>query len=206
MVVRIRWDLTGELPRLRENRAVVVVPALEEHLDVMGEILMRTWGGFIRSPEVTRRRVGPSLSAGIEQPFIAYLGDRPVGCVSPRLDLDSRIGVLDGGVHVLPEYRRQSIGSTLLKTALKWLKDRGMVAADHDGGTGKRLPEVGRDLSGNGVIGRKGGGYADTSWLEPLHAGHYFLVAQPESSVGAEQPKWGTITRDIAPRRVSQGT
>ncbi|MEM4736202.1 MAG: GNAT family N-acetyltransferase [Candidatus Thorarchaeota archaeon] len=130
MVVRIRWDLTGELPRLRENRAVVVVPALEEHLDVMGEILMRTWGGFIRSPEVTRRRVGPSLSAGIEQPFIAYLGDRPVGCVSPRLDLDSRIGVLDGGVHVLPEYRRQSIGSTLLKTALKWLKDRGMVAAE----------------------------------------------------------------------------
>ena len=71
----------------------------------------------------------PHVEAGLEQPFIAYLGGKPVGCVSPRLDEESRMGVLDGGVHVLPEYRRQHIGTTLLLTALRWLKQHGMKGA-----------------------------------------------------------------------------
>ncbi|MDI6904077.1 MAG: GNAT family N-acetyltransferase [Candidatus Bathyarchaeia archaeon] len=46
--------------------------------------------------------------------------------MSPLLDRESASGRLDGGVHVLPEYRRQRIGTTLLITALKWLKNNGM--------------------------------------------------------------------------------
>lgn len=69
------------------------------------------------------------MDAGVEQPFIAYLGDKPVGCVSPRMDRDTKLGVLDGGVHVLREYRRQRIGTALLLSALEWLRDNGMVKA-----------------------------------------------------------------------------
>ena len=71
----------------------------------------------------------PFVEADVEQPFIAYFKDKPVGCVSPRLDRKSKIGILDGGVHVLPEYRRQRVGTTLLLTALKWLKQHGMEKA-----------------------------------------------------------------------------
>jgi len=52
-----------------------------------------------------------------------------VDCVSPRLDLESKVGILDGGVHVLPEHRRQRIGTALLLKALQWLKNHGMKTA-----------------------------------------------------------------------------
>ena len=55
--------------------------------------------------------------------------DKPVGCVSPRLNKETKSGVLDGGVHVLHEYRRQYVGTTLLLQALKWLKENGMEGA-----------------------------------------------------------------------------
>lgn len=35
--------------------------------------------------------MGPYLSAGPEQPFIAYLGTKPVGCVSRRLARESAL-------------------------------------------------------------------------------------------------------------------
>lgn len=107
----------------------MIKPVSKDGLKEGGKILVVTWGGFIKNPETTERRVGPYLSAGLEQPFLAYLGTKPVGCVSPRLDRESKVGVLDGGVHILPEYRRQRIGTTLLLKALKWLKDHGMERA-----------------------------------------------------------------------------
>lgn len=73
--------------------------------------------------------VGPKVEAGLEQPFIAYLEGKPVGTSSPLLNRESASGRLDGGVHVLPEYRRQRIGTTLLITALRWLKNNGMKEA-----------------------------------------------------------------------------
>jgi GNAT superfamily N-acetyltransferase len=45
------------------------------------------------------------------------------------LDKELASGRLDGGAHVLPEYRRQRIGTTFLITALKWLKKNGMKKA-----------------------------------------------------------------------------
>jgi len=128
-MVTIVWDLTKPLPRRRINEEAVLKPVSTEHLKEVGKILVVTWGGFIKSPETTERRVGPYLSAGLEQPFLAYLGMQPVGCVSPRLDRESKVGILDGGVHVLPEHRRKRIGTTLLLMALQWLKDRGMEKA-----------------------------------------------------------------------------
>lgn len=128
-MVTVVWDLTQHLPKRLVNEKVVLRPASEEQLEEVGRILVVTWGGFIKSPEVTRNRVGPFLSAALEQPFIAHLGNKPVGCVSPRLDNESKVGVLDGGVHVLPEYRRQHIGTTLLLTALEWLRDHEMKMA-----------------------------------------------------------------------------
>jgi GNAT superfamily N-acetyltransferase len=128
-MVTIVWDLTQHLPKRLVNKRIVLRPALEEQLEEVGRILVVTWGGFIENPEVTRNRVGPFLSAGLEQPFIAYLWNKPVGCVSPRLDNESKVGVLDGGVHVLSEYRRQYIGTALLLTALEWLRDHKMKAA-----------------------------------------------------------------------------
>ena len=125
----IVWDLTKPLPKRPINKWVVIKPAREDELIEIGKILVVTWGGFIKNPETTERRVGPYLSAGLRQPFIALLGTKPVGCVSPRLDVESKIGILDGGVHVLPEYRRQHIGTTLVLTALQWLRDRGMEKA-----------------------------------------------------------------------------
>lgn len=111
------------------NEKVVVKPVSRDELKEVGRIMIVTWGGFIKSPESAERRLGPYLQAGLEQPFIAYLAEKPVGCVSPRLEVESKVGVLDGGVHVLPEYRRQHIGTTLLLTALKWLRDKGMKRA-----------------------------------------------------------------------------
>jgi len=128
-MVTVVWDLTKPLPKRDVNDKVVVKPVSQEYLREMGEILVVTWAGFIKSPESAERYLGPLLAQGLEQPFIAYLGEKAVGCVSPRLDNESKVGVLDGGVHVLSEYRRQRVGTALLVTALRWLKDKGMEKA-----------------------------------------------------------------------------
>ena len=47
----------------------------------------------------------------------------------PKLDMESKVGVLDGGVHVLSGYRRQHIRTTLLLTALQWPENKGMEKA-----------------------------------------------------------------------------
>jgi GNAT superfamily N-acetyltransferase len=111
------------------NDNVSVKPATKDQLTEVGRILVVTWGGFIKNPKTTVKWVSPKVESGLEQPFIAYLGGKPVGTVSPLLDRESKSGRLDGGVHVLPEYRRQRIGTTLLFTALRWLKDNGMKEA-----------------------------------------------------------------------------
>jgi GNAT superfamily N-acetyltransferase len=127
--MRVVWDLTKPLPNLRVNEKVVVKAVEKSQLKEVGKILVVTWGGFIEDAETTVKWVGPKAEAGLEQPFIAYLGDRPVGTVSPLLDRESASGRLDGGVHVLPEYRRQHVGTSLLIAALKWLKNHGMKEA-----------------------------------------------------------------------------
>jgi GNAT superfamily N-acetyltransferase len=128
-LVKIVWDLNKPLPKRRVNEKVTMKPINKNQLIEVGKILVVTWGGFIKDPETTVRYVGPHMEAGLEQPFIAYLGEISVGCVSPKLDKETKSGVLDGGVHVLPEYRRQRIATTLLLTALKWLKENGMESA-----------------------------------------------------------------------------
>ncbi len=125
-MVTIIWDLTKPLHKRQTNEKVVMKPASRDELKDIGKIMVVTCGGFVKSPESTEKYYEPYLSAGLSQPFLAYLGTKPVGCVSPRLDMESKVGILDGGVHVLPEYRRQRIGTTLLLTALQWLKDKGM--------------------------------------------------------------------------------
>jgi GNAT superfamily N-acetyltransferase len=129
-MTKVVWDLKKPLPKKSFNKKIVVETPSEEQLIEVGKILVITWGGFIKSPDVTVRRVGPYLTAGLEQPFIAYLDNQPIGCVSPRLNTESKIGILDGGVHVLPEHRRKRVGTTLLLTALKWLKDHDMKTAE----------------------------------------------------------------------------
>jgi GNAT superfamily N-acetyltransferase len=127
--IKVVWDLTKPLPNLRINEKVVVKAVGKNQLREVGKILVVTWGGFIKDSETTVKWVGPKVEAGLEKPFIAYLEDNPVGTVSPLLDRESESGRLDGGVHVLPEFRRQHVGTTLLITALKWLKDNGMKEA-----------------------------------------------------------------------------
>jgi GNAT superfamily N-acetyltransferase len=129
-MTKIVWDLNKPLLKKSINRKIVVKPASDKQLIEVGKILVITWGGFIKSPDVTVKRVGPYLAAVLEQPFIAYLNNMPIGCVSPRLDTDSKTGILDGGVHVLPEHRRKHVGTTLLLVALKWLKDHDMKKAE----------------------------------------------------------------------------
>lgn len=124
--VKVVWDLTKPLPNLRTNEKVVVKTVGKSQLTEVGKILVVTWGGFIKDPETTVKWVGPKVDANLELPFIAYLEGKPVGTVGPLLDRESLSGRLDGGVHVLPEFRRQRIGTTLLMSALKWLKDNGM--------------------------------------------------------------------------------
>jgi GNAT superfamily N-acetyltransferase len=124
--IKVVWNPTKLLPNLRVNEKVVVKAVGKNQLGEVGKILVITWGGFIKDPETTVKWVGPTVEAALEQPFIAYLEDSPVGTVSPLLDRESESGRLDGGVHVLPEYRRQHVGTTLLIAALKWLKDHGM--------------------------------------------------------------------------------
>lgn len=127
--MKVVWDLTNPLPKRKVNDKVVVNPVGRDQLREVGTILVVTWGGFIKDPDTTAKRVGPYMDQHREQPFIAYLGAKPVGCVSPRLDKETKAGVLDGGVHVLPAFRRQRIGTTLLLTALQWLKENGMQSA-----------------------------------------------------------------------------
>jgi len=127
--MKVVWDLTRPLPKRRINDEVDIRPIRKGQLRQVGEILVVTWGGFIKNPETTVKYVGLHMESGLEQPFLAYLAEKPAGCVSPRLQLESKAGMLDGGVHVLPEDRRQRIGTTLLLTALKWLKEHGMKTA-----------------------------------------------------------------------------
>lgn len=127
--VKVIWDLTKPLPDLRINENVVVKHVGKNQLKEVGKILVITWGGFIKDPETTVKWVGPKVEAGVEQPFVAYLEGKPVGTVCSLLNRESASGRLDGGVHVLPEYRRQRIGTALLLTALKWLKNNGMKEA-----------------------------------------------------------------------------
>ncbi|MDH5448913.1 MAG: GNAT family N-acetyltransferase [Candidatus Bathyarchaeota archaeon] len=127
--VKVVWNLTKPLPDLRMNEETVVKPVEKSQLAEVGKILVITWGGFIKNPETTVKWVGPKVEAKLEQPFIAYLKGKPVGTACPLLDRESKSGRLDGGVHVLPKYRRQRIGTTLLMTALKWLKNNGMKEA-----------------------------------------------------------------------------
>jgi hypothetical protein len=61
---------------------------------------------------------------------MAYLDNQPIGCVSPRLNTESKTGILDGGVHVSLKPRRKRIGTAPLLTALKWLKDPNMETAE----------------------------------------------------------------------------
>lgn len=128
-LITIVWDLTKQLLERLVSKKVSIKPVSRKQLKDAGKILVITWGGFIKNPETTERRVGPYLSVSLEQPFIAYRGKKTVGCVSPRLDLESKVGILDGEVHVLPEYRRQHIGAALLLKALQWLRNHGMKTA-----------------------------------------------------------------------------
>lgn len=84
------------LPMKSTNKKIVVRPASEKQLIEVGKILVVTWGGFIKSPDVTVKRVEPCLTAGLEQPFMAYLDNQPIGCVSPRLDTDTKAEIFDG--------------------------------------------------------------------------------------------------------------
>jgi GNAT superfamily N-acetyltransferase len=127
--IKVVWDLAKPIPEMRGNSDVEVRPIGRDRLGEMGNILVQTWGGFIKDPNTTKNYVGPYVDAGLEQPYIAYLDDFPVGCVSPRLDLETKSGVLNGGVHVLPMYRRRRIGTTLLLCALRWLREKGMKSA-----------------------------------------------------------------------------
>jgi len=127
--VKVIWDLTKPFPRLKTNKKITVKPIGKSHLTDVGKILVITWGGFIKDSQTTVKWVSPKMEAGLEQPFIAYLKGKPVGTVCPLLDRESASGRLDGGVHVLPEYRRKRIGTTLLIAALKWLKKNGMKQA-----------------------------------------------------------------------------
>ena len=129
-MAKVVWDLKKPLPKKSFNKKIVVKTASEEQLLEVGKILVITWGGFIKSPDVTVKRVGPFLAERLEQPFIAYLDNLPIGCVSPRLNKESKIGILDGGVHVLPEHRRKHVGTTLLLTALEWLREHNMKTAE----------------------------------------------------------------------------
>ena len=72
-LVKVVWDLTKSLPKRRVNENVVVKPIKRDQLREVGKILVVTWGGFIKDPSATVRRLEPSLSAGLEQPFLAYL-------------------------------------------------------------------------------------------------------------------------------------
>lgn len=124
-VVATVRDLTKPLPKPSKNEKVVIKPVSKDKLRDVGKILVVRWRGFIKSPESAKKYLAPHLSAGVEQPFIAYLGKKPVGWGSPTLDTESKVEILDGGVHVLPQHRRQRIGTALLPTALQWLENKG---------------------------------------------------------------------------------
>jgi len=71
--VKVIWDLTKPLPRLKTNKKITVKPVGKNHLIEVGKILVITWGGFIKNPETTVKWVSPKMEAGLEQPFIAYV-------------------------------------------------------------------------------------------------------------------------------------
>jgi len=125
----VSWDLSGFPPAAAGNAGITVKAVGTDKLRDIGRILVKTWGGFITRPEETEQYLAADVAAGRTQPFIAYLGDAPVGCVCARANDETRIGRLDGGVHVLPAYRRRGVGTALLRAALAWLKDKGMTSA-----------------------------------------------------------------------------
>ena len=56
------------------------------------------------------------------QPFVATADGKTVGCVVPVIKRELGEGVLSKGVHVLPDYQRKGIGTSLLITALGWFQ------------------------------------------------------------------------------------
>lgn len=95
-----------------------------DRLFVLRDTYIGTWGDGDNIPGVDWLR--EPIADDRAQPFVAMADDRVVGCVVPVIQRDHTDGVLSKGVHVLPDYQRRGIGSSLLAHALQWYRDMGV--------------------------------------------------------------------------------
>ena len=141
----IYWDLTKTLPKLTINRKVSVKEATMADVEILAELASKAYfpywdwwyedyGGAEKVKEIMRRRVSDELERDYVY-FIAYIKEKPVGFSAAQIDKKLieekgvKLGTLWAGVAVLPEHRRDHIGSTLLKEALAFLKRKDMEKA-----------------------------------------------------------------------------
>lgn len=131
----LRWDLAGPMLSLQVNREVAVRPAALADLDELADLyahMYRPYWDWKRDgtvPEVRetyRARFAERLAepAADRVYLVAVQGGQLVGAVTARLAGEAKGSLNPGGVGVLPEHRRQGIGSRLVMEALTWLQQR----------------------------------------------------------------------------------
>jgi len=116
------WDLEQEIPDspCTEPVATRIIPV--RGIFVAAKIMAQTWKGYIDEKGAVEflKRL---LPVGDVYPFVAYIQGRPAGsAVAVRT---GPLVEIHGGIHVLPEFRRRYVGTELLVTVLRSMKERG---------------------------------------------------------------------------------
>ncbi len=106
--VLIGWDTCGGVTK-EPNDQVVIKEACERDKLKLRRIQMGSWGFFI-PPDFKREDV-----------YIAYLNREPVG----SMYLNKFTGNIDFGVHVMKNFQRRRIGTSLLLKAIEHFKEKG---------------------------------------------------------------------------------
>lgn len=95
--VLLGWE-SRESIRKKPNPLVSIKKAGPEELETLRDIQMKSWGFFIP----------PDFDAHLL--FVAYRGGKPVGSAY----LNKKTGNIDFGIHVVQDYWRMRVGTTLL--------------------------------------------------------------------------------------------
>jgi GNAT superfamily N-acetyltransferase len=125
--VIIAWYPTAGSAISPHQTEATVRPLSVDRLYVLRDTYVGTWGAGDHIPGVDWLR--EPITDDRAQPFVAMVDDRPVGCVVPVIQRDRTEGVLSKGVHVLPDFQRRGIGSSLLIHALQWYRDMDIAKA-----------------------------------------------------------------------------
>jgi len=146
------WDLSHGTVESGCKEPLIIRAIPVRGIFVAARIMAETWKGYLTESEGVEL-LEQAQRAGEVLPFVAYREGRPAAsAVVIRMGPVARIF---GGVHVLPDFRRRHIGTELLLTILRNLKERGVAQAFVTRRLGTSLSDD--DLAASNLYDRVGG-------------------------------------------------